>query len=373
MQEPENRCYYCGALLTPDSRFCKKCGQPVLTPPAYSPSGIPVPRPAANIPAQPGNRSGTNKWLIGGLVGGGLLAVLVCVVAVAGIAIFRTMRSPSIPTQAANIPASTQAAALLASPTVEIEATAVAQDVVTPSLLPPEPTPSDTPIPEQKLSTYNVKGVTFAYDPVLGAGVETETVQAQTSPDLPPWELVPQYTRLTFSGYPLSETFHQPQIFIYPVQDFYTANPSFGDQHATLQQLLMQKRLDNLPNPMPFVPLWNAGQMMAAQVKFLEFQNGSGVRYLTQYGQGIYPINNQAMFYTFQGLTGDGKWLISAVLPVANPVLPDAETVLADPRFTDDYPGYLEEVKKTLSEQPDSSFQPGLSILDAVFQSFKVQ
>ncbi len=79
------------------------------------------------------------------------------------------------------------------------------------------------------------------------------------------------------------------------------------------------------------------------------------------------------MFYTFQGLTGDGKWLVSAVMPVANPVLPDVETVFADPGFNDDYAGYLEDVKKTLSEQPDSSFQPDLSVLDAVFQSFKVQ
>ncbi len=206
-------------------RYCKKCGQPVLTPPAYTPSSSPVPSSAANIPAQPGNRSGANKWLIGGLVGAGLVAALVCVVAVAGIAIFRTTWSTVPPTQVVNRPPSTQTDALLASPTVEILATAAVPEEVTPSPLPPGLPRAIRSTPELKLTTYNSEGVTFSYDPVLGTGVEMETVEAQTSADLPPWELAPQYTRLTFTGYPFGRYVSAAADFHLPRSGFLYSQP----------------------------------------------------------------------------------------------------------------------------------------------------
>ena len=227
--------------------------------------------------------------------------------------------------------------------------------------------------PEVQLGQYNNEGIRFIYDPSLAGFIETETLSAQTGDDLPPWELYPEHKVLSLLGYPLSGTFHEPKIFIYPAQDYQAINPAIGDQVANLQQMLIGRRTDFLPDTLPFFTLWNAGQVISSQIKYLDFKNGAGVRYLTQYGQGAYPIDNQLLFYTFQGITSDKNWLISAILPVKNDVLPDPNTLLADPDFFDNYAAYLESAKILLDDLPESSYLPGLTLLDALFQSLEIQ
>jgi hypothetical protein len=133
--------------------------------------------------------------------------------------------------------------------------------------------------PDPELTHNDFDGISFSYDPSLAAAVEPETVSAQTGEDLPPWELAPEHRRLTFLGYPLADAFHQPQVFIYPLQDYLAVDASIGDRLATLQQMLLIKPSENLPNPLPFFLNWNAGQVMATQVEYLDFKNGSGLRY----------------------------------------------------------------------------------------------
>ena len=61
---------------------------------------------------------------------------------------------------------------------------------------------------------------------------------------------------------------------------------------------------------------------MHVQVQYLDFKSGTGVRFLTQFNNGMAPVNNHDLIYTFQGLTSDGKYYIAAVLPVTHPDLP---------------------------------------------------
>ena len=72
---------------------------------------------------------------------------------------------------------------------------------------------------------------------------------------------------------------------------------------------------------MPFLPLFNAAQVMHTHLQYLDFKNGQGLRYLTEFDQGIIPINNYELIYTYQGLTGDGKYYVAAVLPVNQRVI----------------------------------------------------
>lgn len=111
---------------------------------------------------------------------------------------------------------------------------------------------------------------------------------------------------------------------------------------------------------------------MAAKVHYLDFQNGSGVRFLTQYGQDASAINNHNLFYAFQGLTADGRFLISGVLPISHPILPaDGMDVPGGDTmaFSDAFPTYITEMKQQLNVLPDASFRPGLELLDAVMES----
>lgn len=137
-----------------------------------------------------------------------------------------------------------------------------------------------------------------------------------------------------------------------------TVNPAQGDDHPGLTML----------------PPSNAQQTLRALPQYLEFAEGSGVRYVTQLSQGIEPVNNQSLFYTFQGLTDDGNIYVAAYFPVALPDLPDSpqgsEESLAV--MMGDWPGYLAETLALLNEQPPAAFTPDLAALDALVGSLSV-
>jgi hypothetical protein len=323
----------------------------------------------------------SKKWIIAGAVGL-VVIVLGCCALAGGAALIKTVSGGLLTRQTG---VSTQTGESVQLPTGP-EPSETEQ---------PAPAPSETPLPDNptaevlpsavpteaeatatppaQLIRIDYAGVVFSFDPSIAANADPEAVAATTGTEVAPWEQAPQHTVFTLSGYSLTGTFHQPQIFIYPVQDYLTIVPTLGDSLANLQQMLINKSTAQLPKNLPFFQNWNAGQMMYAKVKFLDFKNGSGVRYLTQYGQSFYPINNTDMFYTFQGLTSDGKYLISAVLPVSNSILPDPETMLQDPKFIDQYESYIEGIQKQLNEQPDASFKPDLSLLDQMINSFEIK
>ena len=80
---------------------------------------------------------------------------------------------------------------------------------------------------------------------------------------------------------------------------------------------------------MPFLPLFNAAQVLHAKVEFMEFRTGKGVQYLTQFDQAPLPINNLELIYTFQGISSDGKYYIAAIFPVNHAGLSDTNQVTA--------------------------------------------
>jgi hypothetical protein len=188
-----------------------------------------------------------------------------------------------------------------------------------------------------------------------------------------PWrEVLPQYTVLTLGGYPTPDHLLKTQIFVYPV-DGLMINETAGGVVESLQSLLQSQ---GAGESMPYLPMYNAGQVMHTQVKYLDFKNGRGVRYLTQFDQAPLPINNYELHYTFQGLTSDGKYYVAAVLPVNSRVLPaDASVDLNNPptNFVEDFSTYLSDTVTMLDGQPASAFTPDLNALDAMIMSIEVK
>ncbi|HET7142744.1 MAG TPA: hypothetical protein VFI68_01885 [Anaerolineales bacterium] len=207
----------------------------------------------------------------------------------------------------------------------------------------------------------------------IATGFQTETIAAASdSNEAPYWEVLPQYTRVTLQGYPISSHLMKPQIFIYPVQDLGEVNEGAGQIVASLQTLLQSPQ--EIPN-MPFLPLFNASQVMHAHIQYLDFKSGQGLRYLTEFDQAFVPINNYELIYTYQGLTSDRKYYVAAVLPVNHPSLPADGKVTGNepPEFTSDFPAYLANVVKTLNPQPANTFTPDLTQLDALMSSMEIK
>jgi hypothetical protein len=265
---------------------------------------------------------------------------------------------------------------LTASKTVQPGATTV---IAAPTTASPTatPLPSATSLPPTatvQQPSVSYMGVSFSYDPALASGVTSETIPAQTDPNAPPWDIAPEYTLFTLTGYPLfPDAIHTPKIYVYPVDQLTAINPSAGETIIKLQDFLNRKPETLAPNEtIPFLPLFNAAQMLQAGISYLTFQNGNGVRYLTQYGQALYPINNTGLFYTFQGLTSDNRYYIAAVLPASNPILPDPNTITQDDNFYNNFENYVQGIEGQLGAQPPASYTPDLALLDALVRSFQV-
>ena len=206
----------------------------------------------------------------------------------------------------------------------------------------------------------------------VAAGFQTETVAAVSAgEDAPFWEALPEYTRVTLQGYPISSHLMKPQIFIYPVEDLVTVNEAAGKIAGSLEALL---RSPQDTSPMPFLPLFNAAQVMHVQLQYLDFKDGQGLRYLTEFDQAFVPINNYELIYTYQGLTSDGKYYVAAVLPVNSPGLPADGTVTGNepPEFASDFSAYLQGVVDTLNLQSADTFTPDLTRLDAMMSSLEI-
>jgi hypothetical protein len=189
----------------------------------------------------------------------------------------------------------------------------------------------------------------------------------------PAWDVAPQHEEIKFTGFAINETFLEPQINVYPVQDFIALQPVIAESAATLQKIILDK--SNEPGNVPILPLWNATQVFLAKPAYFDFKDGSGIRYITQYGQAVMPINNHDLFYSFQGLSSDGKYWISAVVPVNHPSIQATydNPLPADmDQFMANYAQYTALIRANLDTQPLETFTPSLADLDAMIQSIVI-
>jgi hypothetical protein len=126
---------------------------------------------------------------------------------------------------------------------------------------------------------------------------------------------------------------------------------------------------------LPYLPLYNAGMLFYSRDKFINFQQGEGIRYLTMFAQDIAPINNEGIFYTFQGITKDGKYYISAILPVESADLPAKSEMSNEDykKFSENYTQYLSDIEEKLIAQSPDSFTPDLNKLDGLIATISIQ
>ena len=208
----------------------------------------------------------------------------------------------------------------------------------------------------------------------LASGTQNETVP-QTSPD-EPMQIWPAHTRIVLQGYPLQDTAYKPQILIFPADEYQqmSNDPASSEYDArtmisSLQSILSTQKFPLQGYYLPTLPDQHARQIFHAQETILSFKNGNGIRYITEYSQAAFPaFGGGDMLYTFQGLTDDGKYYVSVMMPINLAGLEPMPDSAANPA---QYPGYL---MKTISQinQAGNQFNPSLESLDALAQSLMV-
>ncbi len=218
----------------------------------------------------------------------------------------------------------------------------------------------------------------------LATGATADTIDVVTEQTGAPWDVAPAHLQLTLQGYSVEVSSHVAQIFVYPAQDYASLNPAAAESLKRLQSVIANPSGAYGNDSLPRIPFYNAGQVLAAQQKPIQFSSGTGIRFVTQYGQDVSPINNGGLFYSFHGLTADGKYYIIAVLPVNLPFLaadnnPNSPISSAGipfppaPASGATYQDYYNQVTKKIDATPANQFSPSLDVLDALVESIAVQ
>jgi len=228
----------------------------------------------------------------------------------------------------------------------------------------------------------NLGGIYMVLPPCMAAGANGTIVPAAPYDEMNgPMEFYPENRKISFQGYPLSGKFFEPQLVVYPAADFAAMNQSVADRITAMQNMLAsQQALDTIP----LLPVFNAAQVFKAKVQFLNFQNGQGVRYLTEYAQYYAPVNNHDLFYSYQGMTADGKYWVSAIFPVNAAFLQDSydsvnvpnggipAPTFDDPNYEAGMEAYYVNMLNLLNSTADTDFTPALDCLDQFVASLQI-
>ena len=264
---------------------------------------------------------------------------------------------------------------------VLVSATSVPTIVLPASTTYAQPSPVESTAESTKVTFGRLS---FELPSSVASGASGKEYPRFDADDAAYWQKTPGHLQVSLSDYyALQGKFHQPQIYIYPAMEYVVlVPPAFESMH----------RLRNVMNPvgpitadqLPAVPFFNAAQLFASNVQTVSFQNGSGVRFLTEYGQYPAPVNNHELFYHFQGFTNDGAYYIVAIFPITAPVLAETDDAgsplpsggILYPFFADPNPEtlqkYYDDVASLLNATSPEIFTPSIGQLDVLIQSMYV-
>ena len=224
----------------------------------------------------------------------------------------------------------------------------------------------------------NYQGVSFSYDASLAMNVTAQMVvepEEDVSTSLcgegiyfPPFPDI----IFKFEGYK-PEGFGCPSIFIYDIHaSRKTYDPRLGESDIRshvdkLRPILSQKQdLRSLPGgyyqPLPSI---NAARVFISGQRFVNFRNGSGVRYLVHITHDVSPFAAGEIIYTYQGLSDDDRYYVAAIFPAWLAAHPPTPAPMTNKSVED----YNRHVSAEVDRAGNRAFVPNLDALDGMMQS----
>lgn len=268
-------------------------------------------------------------------------------------------------------------------------------------------------------NTVSYQGVSFTFDHSLASEVRPETIPASTEGK--PSDIWPEHPGFKFVGYrrPRAMPPTDPHMRVFSVNKFREAfasaskeyakslvNPSpsnppdwtldFDKEVRILKTLLVEKPRQAMIGrflakargeqgcraAMPFLPMWEACQAFVARVRYVNFRNGEGVLFLTQWDTETSRVTNQGLEYAFQGITNDGQHYVYAEFSVSAPFLPRGDEPEINawnvknyllPHKSAQYQKYVRPIVAKLEVLPANQFQPNLRLLEQLIESLEVK
>ncbi len=213
--------------------------------------------------------------------------------------------------------------------------------------------------------------------PVLGTAVDMEQLKAEVSVSpgrlaeqlnveiRPATDQLPPHLRYSFDDDKLSDQINhrERQLLIIPI-DAYRAQYNKREMKAFDKRLfglkqVIYRNIGEYVGQIPIFPVINARQAFHAAIAQLGFDGGGGVRFITRYGKEGSISTNKNIFYTFQGVTRNGKALVCLFYPIAVRNLP----LTAEDSTCAMY----------IDQQTPERFTPHLHDLDKIVQAIQIK
>ncbi len=239
--------------------------------------------------------------------------------------------------------------------------------------------PKATFIAQAGVVEAEYEGVSFAAGSELARRIEVSEFAALIAD--PQENLVgstPDYIEFLVFGYPVESVAQFPRLIVQHVETFAPNSPS-AEELERLQAVItahepLQSRnffAPGIQQPLPLLPLIPKPQTYILHPAWLDFNGGSGYRFIACYSQNIEQIMDYHLFYVFQGMTDDGAQAIAALFPIHTSALPDRYDPSISMMETGMYDAYLQATFDAL--QADTNISPSLVELDAIIESLYIE
>jgi hypothetical protein len=240
---------------------------------------------------------------------------------------------------------------------------------------------ANAPTPKPSGISIAFQNVSFIIPEGLASGATSELVPAADESSGGPWGVAPQHISFQLTNYNgRNDSFFNAEVNVYPMAEYAAANSWAAGSITRLQAVLSSPNSALTNETLPAIPSNGAAaQQYAAQAKLISFNGGKGVRMISQYAQFPAPISKDNSLFHYEGLTSDGKYLVTVLFPVYLPLQattdnPSADGIPfpSDPMDTAGMIAYYQGVTDKLNAASSESFQPSLTQLDALIQSITV-
>ena len=154
----------------------------------------------------------------------------------------------------------------------------------------------------------------------------------------------------------------EPQVTLYLLDDLMKTSFTLLNPVMNLRDLLENIRggyttLDSVTTPVPLLPMQVKEQTAAALPQIIDFESGSGLRTVVAYSDPISSgMGSTELYYSWQGVSTDNNYYISAIFPLVNNNLNGKPVSAAD-----------------WQNIPASDFQPSLDQLDFFVRSIVIE
>jgi len=171
----------------------------------------------------------------------------------------------------------------------------------------------------------------------------------------------------------------QAQVYVAPVDEYLLVD-ELAEPTVAFLQTMIEQQIPNLDGCIPELPLSDFfrvcdHQQFHSNIGYFDFQNGSGVRFVSVYGiQDLAPVDNENLVYVFQGFTDDGKYYVKAIVRILHSQLPDMGEIPGE-IYMEDAIGvavYFDDFAVLLN-QNEADYAPALEWIDAFLASLWVE